>query len=55
MDAKTINETGKQLESTVQGMYGSVKFNFQNGKYVNANIEHSIQPEKRESHHAQKI
>jgi len=43
-----VNMLGKELARHMDGFFGKVNFNIQNGKYVNCNIEQSIKPEKQE-------
>ncbi len=48
IDAKTksaLNETGRKLALHLPGFYGKVTFNYQNGVYVNSNVEQSIAPD----------
>ncbi len=48
VDEKTkavLNATGKRLELLLPGFYGKVTFNYQNGIYVNSNVELSIKPD----------
>ena len=44
-----IHSAGRGLAKCLVDFYGSVKYNIQNGKYVNANIERSVRPEKQEN------
>ncbi len=37
-----LNQTGKRLSLILPGFYGKISFNFQNGVYVNSNVEQSI-------------
>lgn len=44
-----INSLGEELANTMKlDFYGSVRFNIQGGRYVGANIEKSVRPEKGE-------
>ncbi len=38
-----INSTGRNLGLHLPGFYGKITFNFQDGVYVNSNVEQSIQ------------
>lgn len=49
MSEKNIHKIGRQLGEQLKGFYGSVRFNIQNGKYVNANVEESIKPKTQET------
>ncbi len=37
-----LNSTGRNLGLHLPGFYGKVTFNFQNGVYVNVNVEQSF-------------
>ena len=37
-----INDAGAKLSSFLEGFYGKITFNFQDGRYVNSNVEQSI-------------
>lgn len=41
-----IHKIGEELAKSCVGFYGSVQFNIQDGKYVNANLNESIKPKK---------
>lgn len=41
-----IHSIGEQLAKLLKGFFGAIQFNLQGGKYVNANINESIRPEK---------
>lgn len=48
IDKKTkiaLNEVGETLSKILLDFYGKIVFNFQNGNYVNANVEQSIRNE----------
>ncbi len=40
-----LNSTGRKLALSLPGFYGKVTFNYQNGVYVNSNVEQSIKPD----------
>lgn len=40
-----INSTGRNLGLHLPGFYGRITFNFQNGVYVNVNVEQSFKPD----------
>lgn len=40
-----LNEFGRKLGLLLPGFYGKVAFNYQNGVYVNSNVEQSIKPD----------
>ena len=40
-----IHTIGQKLALALAGFYGSVTFNYQNGVYVNSNVEQSIKPD----------
>ncbi|KKM18138.1 hypothetical protein LCGC14_1668680 [marine sediment metagenome] len=40
-----INSTGRNLGLHLPGFYGRVTLNYQNGVYVNSNVEQSIKPD----------
>ena len=40
-----LNEAGQKLSLHLPGFYGKVTFNYQNGVYVNSNVEQSIKPD----------
>ncbi len=40
-----LNIIGKKLALALPGFYGRVTFNYQNGVYVNSNVEQSIKPD----------
>jgi hypothetical protein len=44
-----INLMGRTLAEHLKDFYGSVQFNVQGGRYVNANISESVRPEKPEN------
>ncbi len=39
---KAITDIGQKLALTLPEFYGKVTFNFQDGNYVNSNVEQSI-------------
>jgi len=45
---KVIIETGKRLASELKDFYGNVQLNICDGKFVNANVNESIKPQKEE-------
>jgi len=45
-DKLKLNTSGKNLASDMVKFYGKITFNFQNGTYVNCNIEESVRPDK---------
>ena len=40
-----LNIIGQKLALALPGFYGRVTFNFQNGVYVNVNMEQSFKPD----------
>ncbi len=40
-----INSTGRNLGLHLPEFYGKITFNFQNGVYVNSNVEQSMKPD----------
>ncbi|HRT88029.1 MAG TPA: hypothetical protein P5296_15600 [Anaerohalosphaeraceae bacterium] len=43
-----LHMIGQSIAEHMGPFFGSVRFNMQNGKYVNCNIEESLKPEKQE-------
>ena len=41
-----VHRVGEQLAKGLREFYGYVRFNIQNGKYVNSNVEQTIKPEE---------
>ena len=45
-----LSEWGKMTEAAgLAPMFGSLRFNFANGRFVNANVDLSTPPQKKES------
>lgn len=43
-----LHMIGQSIAEHMGPFFGSVRFNMQNGKYVNCNVEESLKPEKQE-------
>jgi hypothetical protein len=43
-----LHMIGQSIAEHMGAFFGSVRFNMQNGKYVNCSIEESLKPEKQE-------
>jgi len=43
-----VNLVGNQLAAHLAGFHGKVQFNIHDGVYVNASVEESVKPEKRQ-------
>lgn len=41
-----INTIGKQLADLLPNFFGKIRYNIQDGNYVNANVEETILPKK---------